>query len=241
MSPPYIFRIDEISQNPRAPSLATNYGHWIPSTQPGVNVPVGGGASGAWWICNGQSIQPAPDNALPYGSRPYQTFSVFYSDGFGFWIMRGDAIRPNQEEAWKPLCFDHDENDWSSYLTNAGPHQTLRFVRNGQMWPYMLLPNVYHCRPAPASQTYGGLTGDLAIFLGLMALSMDQLYVSQHLPARFTGGAWKEHRLTHGRVHQRGVVVYIYTCPTSWAATYGSSTAKDLHDYEKGVHEKYFH
>lgn len=101
----------------------------------------------------------------------------------------------------------------------------------------MLLPNIYQTRPVALDQRYGGMKGELPIFLALIALSMDRQYVRQILPQLFTGGAWGLHRFPNGRVHQRGVVVYVYTCPSSGAA---NTAAQELSNYEEGVREKYY-
>ncbi|KAL1593786.1 hypothetical protein SLS60_010518 [Paraconiothyrium brasiliense] len=69
-------------------------------------------------------------------------------------------------------------------------------------------------------QGYGGLKGDLAIFLALIALSMDP-------------------RVKHGRTNQRGVVVYVYMVPSTWDST-SRSTAKELERYQDGVYGKYY-
>ena len=66
----------------------------------------------------------------------------------------------------------------------------------------MLLPSTNQVQPAPIHPGYGGLKGDLAIFLALIAMSMDRSNVTQMLPRMFVGGAWATHRLPHGRKWQ---------------------------------------
>jgi hypothetical protein len=135
----------------------------------------------------------------PQGASPFQTFSVFYSDGFGFWVLRGDATSPPAAEAWHPLSFDWDEHDYSAYLTNAGTEHTLRLQRSDQRWPLMLLPTTNHVQPTVVHQSYGGLKGDLAIFLALVALSIQMPYLERILPEMFVEGTWKTHPYAHGR------------------------------------------
>jgi hypothetical protein len=65
------------------------------------------------------------------------------------------------------------------------------------MWPNMLLPNIYHGSQTPYQQ-YGALKGELAIFLGLLALSMSKDYVLQYLPSTFTNQQWNVHHVPHG-------------------------------------------
>lgn len=157
----------------------------------------GTGATGMWWYCDGQSIQAL--NAAPPGSSPFQTFSTFYSDLSGFWILRGDATSPSAAEAWQPLSFDWDEYDYSSYLTNVGAERIPRCQRSDQTWPAMLLPTTNQALPAATSHRYGGLKGCLAIFLALIAMSMDRQYLPTMLPQMFANSAWLTHRLPHGR------------------------------------------
>lgn len=62
----------------------------------------------------------------------------------------------------------------------------------------MLLPDVYQDKwevPAP----YGGLKGELAIFLALIAFSIPVENLQQHLPAMFHGGIWQQCDMANGR------------------------------------------
>ncbi|KAF9737347.1 hypothetical protein PMIN06_001526 [Paraphaeosphaeria minitans] len=238
MSPHFLFRIDEVCENPHALAVYDRNGIWNPSTERGGNERLNGaGATGMWWYCNGQGIQRLNITAPPQESSHFQTFSVFYCDAFGFWVLRGDATSPPAAEAWHPLSFDW-EDDYSAYLTNAGQHHTLRVQRGDQTWPQMLLPTTNQARPVTTHQTYGGLKGDLAIFLALIALSMDRPNLPYMLPRMFSQGAWAIHQGSHGRLNQRGVVVYVYTVPPSWDT---KSSAKELKRYQEGVYGKYYH
>ncbi|KAF1954088.1 hypothetical protein CC80DRAFT_418342 [Byssothecium circinans] len=225
--PPFFFRIDEIVE--RGVSRPQNDGNiWRPSTRRGDNACIPGGASGKWWYCDGQGIRPMP--GLPANSVPYKTFSAYYCGGFGFWILRGDATRPTGGEAWHPLSFDYEETDYSTYLTNAGQRHTLNWTRPDQFWPRMLLPTHYHdARRVTQDLRYGGLTGDLPIFLALLAFSMPPNQLTYMLPFMFQAGRWGFHSLQDGRTDKRGVVVYVYTCPPSYSAR---STAEELRRYE---------
>ncbi|KAF1969984.1 hypothetical protein BU23DRAFT_219151 [Bimuria novae-zelandiae CBS 107.79] len=165
-----------------------------------------------------------------------KTYSVFYGHGFGFWVLRGDATNPRQSEAWHPLSFDHDQWDFSSYVTNAGTMKTLRCQRDDQQWPNMLLPTINQVQSVATSKSYGGLKGDLAIFIALLACSMRREDVVKYIPSLLTDSKWNTHSLPHGRTHQHGIVVYIYTCPPSW----GNSSADVLRGYEEGVYGKYY-
>lgn len=159
----------------------------------------GTGATGTWWYCDGQSIRALDVSAPPAGSSHFQTFSTFYTDGFGFWILRGDATSPPAAETWHPLSFDWDEHDYSAYLTNAGEERTVRVQRSDQSWPHMLLPSTNQIKATVTHQNYGGLKGDLAIFLALVAMSVERHNLPILLPQIFVNGSWATHRLKHGR------------------------------------------
>jgi hypothetical protein len=108
-----------------------------------------------------------------------------------------DATNPG-DEAWRFLWFDHDINDNSSSLTNAGTHRVLRCHDPIKRWPSMLLPDTYHGL-AYDHLNYRGITGEIGIFLALLALSMQPERLSQELLNLVQNGEWKTHRRTHGR------------------------------------------
>jgi hypothetical protein len=197
LQPPFIFRIEEIGEHANSPVVVNNKGFWEPSTVPGANIRVGGGVSGIYWLCNGQSIQPL-NQPLPATAALYSVFSMYYCAGLGFWVLRGDATNP-EDDPWRPLLFDHDNQDYSSYLTNAGNAQTLRCQRPTQSWPRMLLPDIYQVPPTPTNQAYGGLKGELAILLALIAFSMSKEHLQMYLVSMFLGSVWQVHGLPHGR------------------------------------------
>ncbi|PSN74462.1 hypothetical protein BS50DRAFT_16725 [Corynespora cassiicola Philippines] len=232
MSPQFYFRIDEISENPNAPHYVDYSGNWVPSTDQNANIRIGGGATDIWWHCNTTGLGRAPQNQLPAGSSPYKIFSAYYTAGQGFQFLRGDATNPPPDEAWHPLSFDHDTDDFSAYLTNAGQHRTLRCQRSDQSWPRMLLPDIYHTTSRTTCGTYGGLKGDLPIFLALVAFSLQPNHLASVLPRLFVNSAWRTHNYPHGRVADRGVVVYVYTCP--------QEARHDLETLEDGGWGKYY-
>jgi hypothetical protein len=189
--------MDEIGEHPNALVVINNKGQWEPPTAANSNIRIGGGISGTYWLCNGQNIQPLGDR-LPSGALPYKTFSMYYCAGFGFWVLRGDATTPT-EESWRPLEFDHDTSDYSSYLTNAGTEQTLRCQRPSQRWPRMLLPDIYQVPPTPTHEAYGHLKGELPILLALIAFSMSKENLQQCIRRMFMGQVWQVHGFPHGR------------------------------------------
>lgn len=177
-------------------------GHWEPSTNAGANVRRGGGVSGVWWYCNKQYFQAVElDDGPPIGSSLYKTYSVYYSDGCGIWVMDADAttLTNGDWHSWHTLTFDHYD-DYSSYLTNAGEHHTLCIQRSGQRWPTLLLPDIYHTgRRITSASQYGGLIGELPILLGLIALSTPRAWLPNVLPTMFMGGKWQIHQYSQPR------------------------------------------
>ena len=211
--------------------------------------------SGTYWLCDGHSIRriEVPFGQNPQGTSLYSAFSMYYCEGFGFWITRGDAT--THAEAWRPLTFEHDDREYSSYLTNAGPSGRLRCQRPDQQWPKMLLPDIYQTHPMPTHQAYGGLKGDLAILLALIALSMSREDLQQYLTGMFLNETWQVHGLPHGRklfpnlkealltcvgLHQRGVVVYVYTCAPCAPLWIYNSTPNEMARYENGGYNHYY-
>jgi hypothetical protein len=149
-----------------------------------------------WWYNQTDRIRQVPVQSVPQPLNHFKTFSVFYSGGGGFWVLRGDGTAPDPAECWMPLRFEPGA-DGSSYLTPAGTGDTLQCQRLDQSWPHKLLPNIYH-GPCTQNQNYGGLRGELPIFLALIAMSMDPANLSTWLPWMFQGSQWHAHALDHG-------------------------------------------
>lgn len=246
MSPPYYFRVDHMQEHPNHPPCCDTKGKWVPPRSKGGNILAAGDDSGKYWYCDGQFIHPVP--ALPEGSEEFKTYSLYYDEG-DFWIFEGDASAElialgddNSEENtadgadsdWHHLSFDHEEQSCTSYLTNAGQNPRLRTQRPDQTWPQMLLPEQFH---APAAyqttyQQYGGLTGELPIFLGLMAFSIRTNAVGYAFQICFREGAWNTHNFPHGRADRRGMVVRVWSPP--------GAEPTDLEHFETGLLGRYF-
>ncbi|KAJ8107940.1 hypothetical protein OPT61_g8518 [Boeremia exigua] len=232
-TPRFLFRINELREHPNIVPGTDASGNWVPSITRGYNYVVQEGVTNLWWLCDGERIrdQPVPQERLPPGMVPYKTFSMFYSDGGSFWILRGDATNLEFDEPWFRLCFEHDDADgFSSFLTNAREQPALRCRRLNQTWVRMLLPDVHHGSAIVDAEQYGGLKGELPILLGLLAFSMPKESLQQFLPRIFMNGAWQQYDMANGRTHKRGVIVNVYAHPTS----NGQTTAQALDDLENG-------
>jgi hypothetical protein len=239
--------VDEIREGPTIVPLADNFNPWIPASVsiPNAHQLRGGGASGILFRCDGQRITSLGVQAAdPQGCVFFKEYSVYYNQGF--WILAADATRISNDEHWGKLYFDH-EDDYSSYLTNAGENLTLACQRQDQRWPRMLLPNIYHGPNTPFQQ-YGGLCGELPIFLALMAFSIQRDHVNWWLQNSFVNGQWRTHHYGPGceylaffsenqgltaclGEYQRGVRVKVWVAPDS---------VNELQAYELGQLGKYF-
>jgi len=200
MAPQYIFRIDDMQEDPEIAPLPNPQGFWVPRTTAGSNRLVGGGISGLYWKCDGNRIAPT-SSKLPEGSIPFKTYSFYYDQVF--WISDSDAAQTTVEaNAWRRLCFDHYDEDYSSGLTIAGEHLTLRTQRRNQIWPRVLLPNIYHAPPISFSNNsctqYGGLTGELPILLALIAFSISKNHAASAINSCFAEGRFRVHGSPNG-------------------------------------------
>ena len=222
--PLYYFRIDYIREHPSHKPLVDAVGTWYPPKSRGMNQMIGGGVSGLYWYCNGHSISQVA--YLPDNCPHFKTFSVYHHKGI-FWASRCDAtavqvgdgdhdtayqdpgdVPEGEDEGWHLLSFDYEDEEneqqtYSSYITNAGQHNRLRTQRSNQTWPRMLLPNHYHA-PEPSRTNdeylqYGGLTGELPLFLALIAFSVDADFVGWALHTCFREQSWRTHNIDHVR------------------------------------------
>lgn len=248
--PPFLFEIREIK--PHGSLRFDKYGRWKPGLKEGDNTPADGVKH--TFLCNGETIQPYEGRISPlYGFCHFDTFSTYYAEGHGYWIFKGDALDPVPDrdrdtgETWHPLKFSYPTDlgfldDKSTFLTNAGGQNALCAQREDQQWPAILLPNTYHAQTQNATSPHGGLQGQLAIFLGLMALSVKPEWVGSAFPIMFVGGAWRtlpDGWHIHWK-HKRGIVVSVYTCPPALDPARRGSTEAHLKSLQLGQYGKYF-
>jgi len=109
---------------------------------------------------------------------------------------RHGQANPEEWQGWQPLCFDHI--DAFSYLSNAGEHDYAKNARSDQPWVRMLLPSIYR-DAARSKPRKGGLIGELAIFLALIAFSMQPELMNSLLPQMMSPGRWQVHNGADGR------------------------------------------
>jgi hypothetical protein len=189
-TPSFVFRIEEIFEHPRI-TPRTIRGSWRPPINPGWSYSLGSGSSNLYGYCDGHQISWL--SQLPPGASVYKQYSTYYAEGSGFWILKGDARAPPPDDDWHKLRFDTYDNRGSSYLTNAGKLSTLHVQPLSQNWAALLLPDIYHSRIPATRESPGGLTGELAIFLALIAFSTSRENVQGILPYTFSRGRWKTH------------------------------------------------
>jgi hypothetical protein len=172
-------------------------GQWKPTDERDANIIVAAGATGITWLCDGWQIKILDDNNLLRRAKLYKTYSMYYCHGKGFQVLRDNAIYTKREEGWLPLSFDHDASDFSSYLTNGRCEPALHCHRTDQRWMNMLLPDVYH-DSKPTAAPAGGLKGELAIFLALIAFAIPIDSLQTYLPAMFHSGKWQQYDMANG-------------------------------------------
>ena len=181
------------------PGRYTNQGHW----EPGKSISRFDGISKTLWSCDDNYMRRLSDS--PRKIKLYSNASVYYAEGYGFWVSHEDpfgAFGAYLDGRWKPLTFEHNEIDYSSYLTNSGVSGRLRCQRPDQLWQRMLLPEIYHSPAIAKDPTHGGLSGDLPIFLALIALSMSREDLITNMGDMYRQGQWQVHGLPHRRKYE---------------------------------------
>jgi hypothetical protein len=189
-TPSFVFRIEEIAEHPHITPRTTR-GSWRPPLIPGGSYSLGTGFSDLYGYCDGHQISWLAQ--LPPGASVYKQYSTYYAEGSGFWILRGDARAPPPDDDWHKLRFDTYDNRGSSYLTSAGQLSTLHVQPRGENWAALLLPDIYHSRTPATQECPGGLTGELPIFLALVAFTTNRENLQSVLPHTFSGGRWGTH------------------------------------------------
>ncbi|KAH9215887.1 hypothetical protein DL95DRAFT_435416 [Leptodontidium sp. 2 PMI_412] len=217
---------DDTSAGGVAPRSSDN-GSWIPPVYSnGFGPQVTGNLYR--WESNG-TISPALDCQWVNGSfmsretaerdsheiQLYCTRTVFWCDPWAqFMVATGDSSSRHMQHSeephnrWWPLTFEHDRA--MSRVVESGPSQYL--AGSGAAWIADLGLLSHVPRRAPAAT---GLSGNLAILMGIIALSCPAEYFDTVLttdrPLR--RNRWRGHNRGDGRSNERGVVVHIYLDP----------------------------
>lgn len=218
MAPQYIFEVIEFRDRPGSELEGDLYGQeLLPCHADEIQIEAQTESSGCYYYCNGQRISNM--TSLPDDVALFHSYSVFYDRGF--WVLPADlryedirqqnaaaeegkdqndaGLSPDSEDMnnddklnWRRISFDWDEQDYSSYVYWAGEHETLRLQRTDQAWVSALLPDIYHGPSTSLHPGYGGLNGDLALILALVAFSVRPRDVPERLTRSFRQGRWLE-------------------------------------------------
>lgn len=195
----YVFRIDELSENPQAVKRYDEFKRWLPSIENGFLIQESTGITDQWWHCDHRSIRALSSWSPANETTPYKTVSAIYSAGSGFHILNGNAVNLRPGEDWQPLKFDWVEGTYTSSMNFNGAQFYLRGKSSGKRnrWQDMLFPNIYHGHDDHGGQS--GLIGDLGIFLSLLALSIKPQRLMTELPNMMHEGSWQEYSKHQGR------------------------------------------
>ncbi|CZR56496.1 uncharacterized protein PAC_06384 [Phialocephala subalpina] len=226
--PSFLFSIntlpvnDEPSEGGEPPRVNEN-GRWYPPIRRnGFGPQIPGEQLYRW--AEGGKISLADDCQLYEGmwwsrdSVPlaeYRASTMFYcSDFTQFLVATGDASMRHMDEAedphnrWWPLTFRHDGS--LSQVEEVGQEQNL--AGTGP-WVNALGLRSYRNRRTSASS--GGLAGNVAVIIGLIAFSCksEDLRTVLLTDRAWHRGRWRGHSREDGRIDERGVVVTIYIDP----------------------------
>jgi len=244
-------------EDPQHPPSTDKVGRWWPPTKYGTNQLHHGDHYGKVYYCDGQKIKRSSFPAPPFPPvEHFKTYSVYFDEDI-FWITIGDATTTQvgeeiqrvgepaytgaKSDGWHRLAFSYDDDEtYASSISHTGDHRKLRFQHSDQKWVKMLFPHCYHAedvrenKPGTNIANYGGLTGDLPLFLALVMFSVPASSAEWAWTNLFVGGQWIPHNYQHGRVERRGMVVRVYSWPPS-------STTQSLTEMEDGTYGKYFY
>jgi hypothetical protein len=123
--------------------------------------------------------------------------------------MAGDATQPTGGETWNRLRFDWNVEDaYCAYMSTGGQQAALSCYRPSQPWARMLLPDIYMGQCVDDARYGNGLTGDLPIFLGLLAFAIRKDELTRLLPIMMSNSRWQTYPMEHGREYMTTESVY---------------------------------
>ncbi|KIW07293.1 hypothetical protein, variant 1 [Verruconis gallopava] len=198
-TPPFIFQANRIRQNENLRSIRDTHGRWQPPRAlHGSQIRLGQ-STDRFFYFNGE--RTAEIGELPQNAELYRTVSMYYSLGQFYMVPydctlytvgsgrandeEGDSSEEEDAEGEDEGELEINSIDWSllrfhwlsqGYLSEAwfnGSYPRLNTQRPDQHWVNRLLPSPYRAEFSRRTQDqlYGGLNGDLAILIALLAFS----------------------------------------------------------------------
>jgi len=239
--------------------MINRQGLWLPPRARFGSEVRDGQTTGTTYLFNGREVEVRPD--LLESAIHYKTVSMYFSRGY-FYIVPYDATEnqvgsgrqvegepasdsddaehdPDEEPDpttidWSLLHFHWELNGYTSKIWASASETRLNTQRPDQYWVNEILTDAHHALPErrTSEPSCGGLAGDLAILIGLVAFSATDARVDavlRHCIKPLHNGGW----ITHGRergegwVDQRGFRIKVYSC-------HPYSTAEHLQFLEEG-------
>lgn len=215
----FLFSVSElpINDNPAdggTEPITDRYGHWEPPvTRNGFQEPL----PGKLYRYHEGTVSLAPWSEGVDNLRIYRKQTIFWCNGFlQFLTVPYDAsqydVRKREPHRWLALQFRHSRN--LSRIDEYGPEKHL--ACRGSQWITDLGLGAYvDLHLDDASTQPGGLSGNLAILIGLIAFSCPSRDLETVLlqDRAWHGFGWHGHSRGNGRQDERGVVVNIYRDP----------------------------
>ncbi|KAH7323996.1 hypothetical protein BKA65DRAFT_481778 [Rhexocercosporidium sp. MPI-PUGE-AT-0058] len=213
--------LNEDTQDGGIPPRTDHFGRWLP---PAFAAGFGAQTPGTVFRWSNGDISTAAGYAWDegYGRTPngdtleiYKATTMFWCNPFyHFMVASGDATTRNldssvPEDTWYAINFHHDEDlSRVDYVANQD------LVGNGRDFIADLGLNVYRNTDQDAPRS-GGLAGNLAILIGLVAFSCKRRDLNEVLvrDRAWRGYRWHGHNHSNGRTDTRGMVVSVYRDP----------------------------
>ena len=195
--PPFIFQANRIRQNDNLRSIRDAYGRWQPPRALHGNQIRLGHSTNRYFYFNGD--RTAEIEQLPHGAEEYRTVSMYYCTGQFYMVPYDCTLYPvgsgraddsgssdedaeGEEEAeeleinsitWSLLRFHWIPQGFISEAWFDGAYPRLNTQRSNQRWINKVLPSTYRADFGRRTEDpmYGGLNGDLAILIALLAFS----------------------------------------------------------------------
>ncbi|KAF2455691.1 hypothetical protein BDY21DRAFT_70439 [Lineolata rhizophorae] len=218
--PPYCFGVWRLELTDEAHTFpqTDDFGRWDPPTDDPGNAPLYRTLNPIFFHCQDNTVTHV--GGCGNFTSLYSVYSVQYDhEDCAFWIVNLDASTAT-DFGWRRLRFNHDTDHHRSEASFHGTNNKLLVERPDQQWPSRVLTDAYRAtgfpqNAPPENQFYGTLHGDLALILGLLALSVPDNHILWYFSNHYNWGRWNMPvqsfpRLLPGANPIRGVVVKIY-------------------------------